>query len=97
MRNCLIKHIFSDLDGTLLDSNGNLAPKNIQLIQSSDLPFTLISGHSPVEMKPVIDALGLVDPQIAFNGGLIFQFDGFKVETLDESPLTLNWPINLLP
>jgi HAD-superfamily hydrolase, subfamily IIB len=69
----MIKHIFSDMDGTLLDDECRISEKNISVIKQSQIPFTLVSARSPVQMSEIVDALGLDEPQIAFNGGVIFQ------------------------
>ena len=70
--NAMIKHIFSDLDGTLLNANGQLAPSTRTAIQTLNVPLTLVSARAPFEMQPLINQLHLTGPQIAFNGGLIF-------------------------
>lgn len=69
----MIKHIFSDMDGTLLQSDGKISENNVRVIKESQIPFTLVSARSPQEMTEVIAALDLTEPQIAFNGALIFQ------------------------
>lgn len=69
----MIKHIFLDMDGTLLNSAGTVSEKNIVVIQKSALPTTLVSARAPIEMAPAINQLGLTAPQIGFNCGLIFQ------------------------
>lgn len=69
----MIKHIFLDMDGTLLNSQGTVSTKNITVIQKSGLPTTLVSARAPIEMEPAIKQLSLTAPQIAFNGGMIFQ------------------------
>lgn len=61
------------MDGTLLQSNCRISETNVNVIKESDIPFTLVSARSPMEMTDVIDKLELTEPQIAFNGGLIFQ------------------------
>lgn len=68
-----IRHIFSDMDGTLLNSKGLLAESNAELILSARIPMTLVSARAPIEMAPAFKALNLTGPQIAFNGGLIFR------------------------
>lgn len=68
----MIKHIFSDMDGTLLNSRGELSSTTIAAVKASDRPFTLVSARAPLEMAKAIGQLGLTAPQIAFNGGLIF-------------------------
>jgi HAD-superfamily hydrolase, subfamily IIB len=86
----LIKHIFSDMDGTLLQSDCKISEKTIKTIKESQIPFTLVSARSPQEMVESIADLDLQEPQIAFNGGLIFQQtpDGKKV--LQEAAIDLS-------
>ncbi|HIW88528.1 MAG TPA: HAD family hydrolase [Candidatus Ligilactobacillus excrementipullorum] len=69
----MIKHLFLDMDGTLLNSQGTVSQKNISVLQQSALPTTLVSARAPIEMAPAIGQLGLTAPQIGFNGGIIFQ------------------------
>lgn len=69
----MIKHIFTDMDGTLLNSRGEMSVATVQAIRASAIPVTLVSARAPMEMAPAIAQLGLTAPQVAFNGGLIFQ------------------------
>jgi Cof subfamily protein (haloacid dehalogenase superfamily) len=68
----MVKHIFSDMDGTLLNEAGALNERNVELIKQSQIPFTLVSARAPMEMEFAMTVLNLQGPQIAFNGGLIF-------------------------
>ncbi|MFC6261886.1 Cof-type HAD-IIB family hydrolase [Levilactobacillus fujinensis] len=68
----MIKHIFTDMDGTLLNSCGELSPVTRQVVRQSQIPVTLVSARAPLEMANAIKQLGLTAPQIAFNGGMIF-------------------------
>lgn len=85
----MIRHIFSDMDGTLLNSEGHVSPNNVNGIKDSGIPFTLVSARAPMEMAETIDRLQLVDPQIAFNGGLIFQKLHHGVKVLRQDPLAI--------
>ena len=85
----MIKHIFSDMDGTLLQSDCKLSENNVKVIRDSQIPFTLVSARSPMEMVEAIDRLDLTEPQIAFNGGLIFQEVANKVKVLKEDSINL--------
>ena len=82
-----ITHIFSDMDGTLLDSTGRLTASNAALIQEASIPLTLVSARAPIEMAPAIDALHLTGPQIAFNGGLIFRPDNGNFTPITQAPI----------
>ena len=78
----MIKRIFTDMDGTLLDSQGRVRESNAQLIRKAEIPMTLVSARAPMEMQEAIDGLGLTGPQVAFNGGLIFEMKDSKLRPL---------------
>lgn len=68
-----IKRIFSDMDGTLLNSEGRVSSLNSEAIRDAQIPLTLVSARAPMEMREAIEELQLTGPQVAFNGGLIYQ------------------------
>ena len=68
-----IKRIFCDMDGTLLNSEGQVSERNATLIREAEVPITLVSARAPMEMKDAINALQLKGIQVAFNGGLIYR------------------------
>ena len=37
-----IRQIFSDMDGTLLNSAGDVSPENARIIREAGIPFTLV-------------------------------------------------------
>jgi Cof subfamily protein (haloacid dehalogenase superfamily) len=80
----MIRHIFSDMDGTLLNNRGNVTPTTINAFKNIRIPLTLVSARAPMEMAPAIKALGLKDTQIAFNGGLIFKRVGRSWKYISE-------------
>lgn len=80
----MIKHIFSDMDGTLLNPAGQLTDATIQAVKHTDIPFTLVSARAPMEMASTIQSLALDDAQIAFNGGLIFKPVGDHIQPISE-------------
>ena len=69
-----IQHIFSDMDGTLLNGVGRVSERNARRIRRSQIPLTLVSARAPMEMKEALKALNLTGPQVAFNGGLIYEY-----------------------
>ena len=77
----MIKHLFSDMDGTILREDGRISPETAQVIRQVGLPLTLVSARSPMEMREAIDQLGLHDVHVGFNGGYIFQAgpEGYQV------------------
>ncbi|ALO05040.1 Cof-type HAD-IIB family hydrolase [Lactiplantibacillus paraplantarum] len=83
----MINYLFSDLDGTLLNSQGTVSPQTVQAVRKSGLPMTLVSARAPIEMRGAIQALWLTGPQIGFNGGLIFEYRQNQVQALQAAPL----------
>lgn len=69
----MIKHVFLDIDGTLIKTDGRLTAQTIKTIRQANFSTTLVSARAPFEMQAMIQALGLTGPQIGFNGGIIFQ------------------------
>ncbi|ETY73246.1 HAD family hydrolase [Lactiplantibacillus fabifermentans] len=86
----MIKYLFSDLDGTLLNPEGVVSATNVAAITASDLPMTLVSARAPIEMLAPIQALHLNGPQIAFNGGLVFTYENEQITPLQMHPLEQN-------
>lgn len=68
----MIRRIFSDMDGTILNGSGHVSERTAAAIKRSRIPFTLVSARAPIEMQESVHILNLHGPQIAFNGGLIF-------------------------
>lgn len=85
----MIKHIFSDMDNTLLNAAGFVSSGNIKTIKESKIPFTLVSARAPMEMQDTIEKLNLTSAQIAFNGGLIFKPLNGSIEKISEHHLSI--------
>ncbi|EHJ56799.1 cof-like hydrolase [Streptococcus urinalis FB127-CNA-2] len=83
------KHIFLDMDGTLLNTKGRISADNAQLIRKANIPLTLVSARAPIEMKEAIDALNLDGLQVGFNGGLVYQYKDNQVHVIRELPLEI--------
>lgn len=69
----MIKHIFADFDGTLMNSKGHLTKTIAGAVRTSQIPFTLITGRSPVAMQKYLKRLNLRTMQVAYNGAVIFK------------------------
>lgn len=83
----MIKHIFTDMDKTLLNDKGQINPKTAEYLRKIDLPLTLVTARAPKEMQFAIDDLRLKGEQIAFNGGLIFFPHKDGNEVISSNPL----------
>ena len=83
----MIKHLFSDMDGTVLNSKGEICEVNINAIKKSRLPFTLVSARSPQKMENIINTLGIDGIHVSFNGSLIFGKKNNEKIILHKQPL----------
>lgn len=68
------KIVFSDVDGTLLNSKHELLPRtrsSIKLLQEQGIPFVIISARSPSGIYPIQEAYDFRSPIISYSGALI--------------------------
>ena len=69
-----INAVFSDLDGTLLNSEKKITPDTchaIQELNKNGIPFVMASARCPAAIEPIANNYGLQSSIIAFSGGLI--------------------------
>ena len=62
-----------DLDGTLLNSEHTLPPKNREALgelAANDILVVLVSGRMHRSIQPISDQIGLENPIISYNGGM---------------------------
>ena len=83
----MITHIFSDLDGTLLNEESKVSAETIQTIQESNIPISLVSARTPNDMNPIVKSLQTDAPHVSFNGALIYKNIQNKRVILSEKPL----------
>ena len=68
------KIIFSDVDGTLLNSEHQLLPETlyaIRLLQQQKIPFVIVSARSPSGIYPIQEKYEFKSPIISYSGSLI--------------------------
>lgn len=66
--------VFSDVDGTLLDSSHKMLPGTLSAIRSLEgqgIPFVIVSARSPSGIYPIQEEYGFRCPIISYSGGLI--------------------------
>ena len=64
-----------DLDGTLLDDQGQIRPRNfaaLKALESAGVHVMIATGRSSVASLPVVSALELRTPMLVFNGAGIY-------------------------
>ena len=74
--NCKI--VFSDVDGTMLDSSHHILPGTlyaIKQLQKKGIPFVMASGRHAASIIKIQEDNGFTGPVAAFSGGLILDED----------------------
>ncbi|MDL2232741.1 Cof-type HAD-IIB family hydrolase [Ruminococcaceae bacterium OttesenSCG-928-L11] len=69
-----MKIVFSDVDGTLLNSEHKITPLTeaaIKKLQQNGIPFVIISARSPSGIYPILAEYGFACPIISYSGALI--------------------------
>lgn len=92
----MIKHIFLDMDGTLLNEKGQINVATAEYLKQIKVPITLVSARAPMEMTFAINELNLHGPQISFNGGLIYENGSGKQKVLSSTPIASKQAISIL-
>ena len=68
------KCVFSDIDGTLLNSKHQISEKTkkkVQQLAIQNIPFVLVSARMPKGMYYFLDELQIKAPMVSYSGGLI--------------------------
>lgn len=95
-QNMKYKAIFSDMDGTLLNSQHKISPKTEQAIKSvisKGIPFIPVSARPPYAITPYTEQLQTNAPIICYSGALILDKDlnelySVLIDTTDLNKLT---------
>ena len=69
-----LKIVFSDVDGTLLNSENKMLDGTkyaIQKLHEKEIPFVIISARSPSGIYPILEENGFSCPIICYSGALI--------------------------
>ncbi len=73
------KIVFSDVDGTLLNSEHELTALNREAIKSleeQDIPFVIVSARSPSGIYSILKEYDFRCPIVSYSGALIMDIDG---------------------
>jgi len=71
--------IFSDVDGTLLDSRKQVLPQtrdSILALKDQDIRFVIVTARPPMGVYPILKKNGFSCPIVAYGGGLLLDEDG---------------------
>ena len=72
------KIIFSDVDGTLLNSDHKVLPGTVYAIRElkkKGIPFVIISARSPSGIRPILEENNFTCPMISYSGALVLDED----------------------
>ena len=69
----MIRHLFSDMDGTILREDGRISPETAQVIGQVGLPLTLVSARSPMEMRRPSTSWACMMSMWASMGAIFFR------------------------
>ena len=73
-----IRIVFSDVDGTLLDSRRRIPEDTkaaVRILSKRGIPFVPVSGRGPSGIFPILEEGGFISPVICCNGSLILGAD----------------------
>lgn len=69
-----VRIVALDLDGTLLDSRGEISPQDIaalRMLHQRGVHICLASGRMTAAIRPTFDVIGVDGPVIAYNGAMV--------------------------
>jgi Cof subfamily protein (haloacid dehalogenase superfamily) len=69
-----VRLLLSDVDGTLVTSEKELAPRSVEAVHElheAGIQFAVTSGRPPRGMSMLVEPLAISTPIAAFNGGLV--------------------------
>lgn len=73
------KAVATDLDGTLLNVNGQLTLETLRIVErlsARGIKLFICSARPPSAIYPIVSKLGLSTPIIAYNGASITSYNG---------------------
>src|SRR5689334_14531394 len=84
--------VASDLDGTLLDPEGNLSARTIAAVQAlhaAGIPLVLATSRRLTGAMPIAAALGLGGPLILYDGAQVRQYPSGEILAQHALPIPL--------
>lgn len=70
--------IFSDIDGTLLNSDHQITPlteQAIRTVEAAGVPFVIVTARGITGTYPMLDQYGIDCPVVTYSGGVILDQD----------------------
>jgi Cof subfamily protein (haloacid dehalogenase superfamily) len=83
----VIRLVATDIDGTLLRSDGTLSPATVATLRSLAVPYVLVTGRPRRWLEALVAELGAAGTAIAVNGALTYDLaTGDVVRTVALEP-----------
>lgn len=87
--------IASDVDGTLMSSEGRVTPRTREAVaelSGRETSFVLATGRPPRWIAPVVEELGFAPPAVCANGAVLYDSASDRViRAVNLEPDTLMW------
>ena len=83
-----IRLVASDIDGTLIRSDGTLSPRTIDVIDKLPVPLVLVTGRPVRWLRQLYDQMAEPVPAICANGAVVYDPD--TDEVLRAEPLDVD-------
>lgn len=83
----MIKYIFTDIDGTILNDEGIITEENSKIIRNSNIPISLVSARAPMEMINTLQKIDANGIHVGFNGGIIYAYQNSVIQIIEEKPI----------
>lgn len=85
----MIKMVATDIDGTILNWNGQFSPRVVDCINHLNnigVKVVLVTGRMHGSAVPISDMLGLKNPIVSYQGGLVKDYYGKTLYEAQVSP-----------
>ena len=82
----MIKMVATDIDGTILNWDGEFSPRVVKCIQelnSKGIKVVLVTGRMHSSAVPILNKLGLLTPIVSYQGGLVKDVDNVVLYQAD--------------
>ena len=71
--------VASDIDGTLIRSDGTLSPRTVQVLDSIPVPAVVVTGRPVRWLRQLYDQMAEPLPAVCANGAVVYDPDTDEV------------------
>nr|WP_221380549.1 HAD family hydrolase [Actinoplanes polyasparticus] len=81
--------VASDIDGTLIRTDGTLSKRTIEVLDALEVPFVVVTGRPVRWLRQLFDQMAAPVPAICANGAVIYDAERDEVLRADPLPVEL--------